>query len=1197
MPGRAPGHAEPRPAYPPQAHQPASAYNNNASHINAHQGQYAQSYQDPYVHQPQPPHTHYNPPNQVYSPQPQAQAQTVRPASAELDALHRSLEQLSRKIATLPQPDPAASKMQIDRVVAEQRAQQGNAINQMRDQFVTELRAGISGVREDFGRTAQGIQSGVTNSLSLELQRIADGIAALQDGSTVHPDYIDQMQAELGNLNSGISQLLDRPASQVDLSGVTRAIESNYSDLVSRLDLALTQRGNEMPVIDIPNYSDQFTRINSRLEEMTRAVVSMTVNPDNTTEHHALERIEARLASLSKSVDELMEDGPPGMGNPQIEVDSIASQIARLSEKLDNLDAMGAAGDALGQEIFPDVRDIAARIDSLQNDVGLIAASLEKGVSISAPSMPAQIHPAPQQADQEILGAIEEHLGMLAGRIDDLAAGSGENPNASGQEILSVLRDLVGRIEGLEQIAAGEMEAVADDGTHPRFDALESHLAEITRQLGGIAAPSIAHVDMAPITERLDHIEGQIATSRDIVIDIATEAAQRAVAAGGGQEGGGEAIAAMLEEIRAMRAEQGAMATGYAQNTGYNPADDQLAEIGSTMSGIAERLAQIESSFNSQSYRQAEAAPRTHYEAAAQATRGMSPVMSHEPDFDLSTARSEQVRTIDDAPSIDMAEDAAFADMHATSAYNDRMQHTAVIGEDPHADHPHGSHHHVEMEDVPLAPGSGMPDLETLVERATRKKKARDGNPDDTGKASDDGLSDLMAAARRAAQAASREAETVRDAEPKKKRKLSIGGKLPGLSKPGLPGKKALMMSAAAIIVIAGGLLASQSLFGSGGGNPDDSGFEAMVDPAVSEEVLQDDGDGSTDQTDARVIDMAEMEAEETGGNIESADADGLVDPMSPAGSEEAVESDVGEMLANGDESAARSASLSTGELPAEELGNLAYRQAVASGNPDALFEAGRRYTEGQIVPRDLSEAVVWYTRAAEAGHAPAQYRLGNFFEKGHGVEANPSEAVKWYSMSAEQGNALAMHNLGVLNAQGVVSGDADMPAAIEWFEKAANLGVKDSQVNLGILYTKGMGVQEDLVRAYKWFAIAAKGGDADAAKKRDTVAQAMRPEQLETARGEAEIWKPVQLDATANIARVSDEWQAQGAGATLTKTEMVRMAQELLAKAGFDAGPADGMMGEKTRNAIAAFQEANGLAIDGTVSPELIDALGKVNI
>jgi localization factor PodJL len=157
---------------------------------------------------------------------------------------------------------------------------------------------------------------------------------------------------------------------------------------------------------------------------------------------------------------------------------------------------------------------------------------------------------------------------------------------------------------------------------------------------------------------------------------------------------------------------------------------------------------------------------------------------------------------------------------------------------------------------------------------------------------------------------------------------------------------------------------------------------------------------------------------------------------------------------------------------------------------------------------------------------------------------------------------------------------------------------VKDSQVNLGILFTKGMGVTEDLEQAYQWFSIAAKDGDTDAAKKRDTVAQAMRPEQLERARGAAELWKPQELVEEANFASVADEWKVGNAETlSLSKEEMVRKAQSLLASAGFDAGPADGVFGDRTRRAIMSFQSKAGLPVDGEVSPALLDALSKQSI
>jgi hypothetical protein len=53
----------------------------------------------------------------------------------------------------------------------------------------------------------------------------------------------------------------------------------------------------------------------------------------------------------------------------------------------------------------------------------------------------------------------------------------------------------------------------------------------------------------------------------------------------------------------------------------------------------------------------------------------------------------------------------------------------------------------------------------------------------------------------------------------------------------------------------------------------------------------------------------------------------------------------------------------------------------------------------------------------------------------------------------------------------------------------------------------------------------------------------------------------------------------------TLTRGEM-REVQTLLKAAGYDPGPADGLIGPKTRTAISAFGEAHGVA--STPEPEL---------
>ncbi len=56
----------------------------------------------------------------------------------------------------------------------------------------------------------------------------------------------------------------------------------------------------------------------------------------------------------------------------------------------------------------------------------------------------------------------------------------------------------------------------------------------------------------------------------------------------------------------------------------------------------------------------------------------------------------------------------------------------------------------------------------------------------------------------------------------------------------------------------------------------------------------------------------------------------------------------------------------------------------------------------------------------------------------------------------------------------------------------------------------------------------------------------------------------------------------------------LVRQLQEALTAAGYDPGPADGTFGEQTEAAVAAFQQANNLSVDGRVGPETAAALNS---
>ncbi|MGB3900220.1 MAG: SEL1-like repeat protein, partial [Mesorhizobium sp.] len=279
-------------------------------------------------------------------------------------------------------------------------------------------------------------------------------------------------------------------------------------------------------------------------------------------------------------------------------------------------------------------------------------------------------------------------------------------------------------------------------------------------------------------------------------------------------------------------------------------------------------------------------------------------------------------------------------------------------------------------------------------------------------------------------------------------------------------------------------------------------------------------------------------------------------------------------------------------DIPAD-AGPQALRDAAAQGDAKALFEIGSRYAEARGVKEDMAAAAKWYEKSAERGFAPAEYRIGNFYEKGIGVERDIPKAKTWYQLAAAQGNASAMHNLAVLFAM-AADGVTDNEAAARWFQAAADLGVKDSQFNLGILAAKGVGMKQNLEEAYKWFSLVADAGDKDAAAKRDEIAHALRPEQLERARAAAKLWKAKPIDEAVNAVDIPASWQDADPAVTasIDMKKAVQNIQRILNKNGYEAGGADGVMGEKTKNAIMAFQSDNELPPTGEVDEKLVKAL-----
>ncbi|WP_414832114.1 peptidoglycan-binding protein [Afifella sp. YEN Y35] len=286
-----------------------------------------------------------------------------------------------------------------------------------------------------------------------------------------------------------------------------------------------------------------------------------------------------------------------------------------------------------------------------------------------------------------------------------------------------------------------------------------------------------------------------------------------------------------------------------------------------------------------------------------------------------------------------------------------------------------------------------------------------------------------------------------------------------------------------------------------------------------------------------------------------------------------------------------------SGSLPAS-IGSEKLRRAAETGVTEAQFEVAVRYAEGRGVASDQATAVSWYERAARGGLAPAQYRLGSIYEKGRGVPKDIDKALSWYGKAADAGNVKAMHNLAVLYAEGA-DGAPDLEKAADLFERAAERGVRDSQFNIAVLFARGLGVKQDLVAAYKWFAVAARSGDQQAKKRQQEIANALPQDLLPEAKKAAETFKALPIDPQANMVFAPESgWGEQASeSVSLSGPDLVKHTQDLLTQKGYDPGPADGIFGKKTRQAIASFQKDNGLSVTGEIDTGVIKALDEKDI
>lgn len=1169
-------------------------------------------------------------------PAPAAYGQPPRPAYAETSP-RQDLRALAGELeATRRQEDSLAA---IGKIAAELKGMREELRQQMNQSLTREFDA----LRHDIQRLHSAAPSINGAELGAEFERLSDAVQSLSERSD--DKSVRMLRLELEQVRSSLDGLaredtvqsfgrrwddfdkrwsriedrLDRPVADFapNLNALNRQIEL-IGQSVNRLPESLSVRALEERLKTLAGSVEQFAQhygatmpdafalIEQRLDEISRAIVaSATAQQHLAVDTQPFERIEARVASLARQIDELVADrgGSEVLDRlnrlsqrvdeiaqrveiPETVVARLADQIAVISDRLQHEPAASYADTALQgmEQRFAELSQILERRqDDAMEQGHRLFGELERRLDEFADRIqqPAAFH------DGELIDAIDARFADLTARIE----GRGAPADAPlPRELEQRLEEISRRLEqSARQAAAIDPDMVRN---------LEAQVAALSDHLARPGLPLPEFEDLAP---RLDQLEESLLGSRDAIVEAARRAAQDAVQAIAPTDTA--AVSSLATEFKSL--DQLARRSDERNTRTFEAIHDTLLKI-------VDRLGALEKGTAD--------APR-----AAKPWLDQAPSLDASPDghaFELAAERGGSIAAHTNTP----AEAAAAAASHAlahetpagraeapaaartsvlsglTRAFRKERETAEAPATMPPAEPMIGLDEPLDAQlaNQPLEPGSGTPDLNAIIRRVREEHAGKAGG-------SETAKSDFIAAARRAAQAAAAEAQTTGIGG----EKSAAGGKLK-IGEMFKARRKTVLMAATALMVVLAGLQLGKAFLSDDGHQPAElAAVETQPQsPGLKAEAMIEPADEATAAAPAaRSVDHPAPSNEMTAAVPAPAGADAVgeataapASAMADAGETDAGLDEPVRMAALPPETATsaqmpqipEAAPQATVKAPAE-VGNDALRDAAEDGDPKAMFEIGSRYAEGRGVKHDMARAAEWYKRAADLGYAPAQYRIGNFHEKGIGVERDIAVAKTWYEKAAKQGNASAMHNLAVLYAMGA-DDKVDNDQAARWFVEAADLGVKDSQYNLGILAAKGAGMPQSLEESYKWFALVAKTGDRDAAAKRDEVAKALRPEQLAKAKAAVELWKAREVDPETNIVDIPEDWAEPSRAASLDMKQAVVNIQAILGKNGYDAGPADGVMGQKTRNAIKAFQADNGMAADGEVSEALVRTLLERN-
>lgn len=159
------------------------------------------------------------------------------------------------------------------------------------------------------------------------------------------------------------------------------------------------------------------------------------------------------------------------------------------------------------------------------------------------------------------------------------------------------------------------------------------------------------------------------------------------------------------------------------------------------------------------------------------------------------------------------------------------------------------------------------------------------------------------------------------------------------------------------------------------------------------------------------------------------------------------------------------------------------YLRAASLNNVDALYKLGHIFSYGELdKKKDLLEAQKWYMKGTNLRNPACMVRLGELLlESGSDKQKGLSLIEEAASIKNDIGAIYALKSIYTEGKYGI---QKDGYKAIDWLlELASNddrNAIYSAYSSIAYIYEKGMGVEQDIMEALKWYKESIKGDHDD---------------------------------------------------------------------------------------------------------------------